>query len=42
MDKPISKLEFDDGNNNDNKNNGKYKVETIWDNAIYAKELKRG
>lgn len=35
----MSKLEFD--NNNDNKNNGKYKVEVVWDSAVYAKKPER-
>ena len=30
-------MEFDTGNNS-----GKYKVETIWDNAIYAKKSESG
>lgn len=41
LDKVISQLEFELINGNDNSNNnGKYKVEAIWDSAVYTKKLK--
>ena len=38
MDKKVLCIEFDAGSND----NRKYKVEAIWDNTVYARELESG
>lgn len=41
VDKATSKLEFDNGNSNSNKNIGKYKVEAIKNSMIYVKKSEK-
>ena len=38
MDKKVGQMEFDIGTND----SGEYKVEVIWDSAVYTKESKSG
>ena len=38
MDEKVRQMEFDAGDNE----NGEYKIEVIWDNAVYVRESKSG
>ena len=38
MDREVGQIEFNAGNDN----SGKYKVEAIWDSAVYARKLELG